>query len=245
MPLEALVLSQDAAAIEIIHRVLEDLGVVVEDCSSPTIASELLNIRKFDALIVDCDDLHGALDTLRHLRKAPSNRSSIAFAILNGITSVRTAFDMGANFVLDKPVTLERAARSLRSAHGLMLRERRRYFRQPVQMPISITSSNGVEFLAGATNLSEGGMAIRCQHPLSDAGPYRVRFTLPGTRVNVDARVELAWTGDGQSGLRFQHLQETTRDEMDRWLADHLESEDSGRVFVNASRALARARGAD
>src|SRR5260370_24516284 len=66
---------------------------------------------------------------LRELRQGRSNKSCIAFAIVHGRTTVQQAFEMGANFVLDKPISLERATRSVRAAQGLIMRERRRYQR--------------------------------------------------------------------------------------------------------------------
>lgn len=246
MSLEALLLSQDREVVRVIHRVLGDLDVIFEDCTSMERGAEVLHSRKFDAVLIDCDDLHGAPEVLKQVRKETSNRSAIVFAIINGVTSVRAAFDLGANFVLDKPLTVERVSRSLRAAHGLMMRERRRYFRQPVEMPIVITAQSGAEIHAGATNLSEGGMAVQSAQAIPTAGPMRVRFTLPGTRVTIEARAEIAWTdGARQSGLRFQHIHQTAREDMERWLAERVEKEEPAPLFINASRPIVRVRGTD
>lgn len=238
MPLEALVVSHDPQALRVVHGVLEELGVLVQDCAVPSVACELLNVRKFDAVIIDCDDLHGAPEVLRHLRQAPSNRTSVAFAIVNGVTSVATAFNLGANFVLDKPVTEQRSARSLRAAHGLMLRERRHYFRQPVEMRVSLTTPTGNELHAGATNLSDCGMAVRIESPLTLPGTYRVRFTLPATRITIGGSAELVWTdGQAHAGFRFLHLHENMRLELQSWLAERFDQQQAAGVLINATRS--------
>src|SRR5436305_8356178 len=100
---------------------------------------------------------------MRELRKGSSNRMAIVFAITHG-TSIHAAFDMGANFVLEKPVTPERAARSLRAAHGLMMRERRRYLRQSVNLP-AVLSANGAATQAAILDVSEGGVSVRGVNP--------------------------------------------------------------------------------
>ena len=131
MALQSLLLSRDDDVIRVLRRVLNDLEIEVEVCTGPDKAAEELARRKWDAIIIDCDDCHGALDVLRSVRQGTSNKTSTAFAIINGITSVRNAFEMGANLALEKPITADRALHSFRAVHGMMLAERRRYYRHP------------------------------------------------------------------------------------------------------------------
>jgi CheY-like chemotaxis protein len=101
---------------------------------------ESLRTEKFDAIIVDCDDLAGGLQVLEGLRKVPSNRNSVTFAILNGITTTQQAFQMGVNFVLQKPISALNAARCFSAALNFMIREQRRYFRHPVEIAATLES---------------------------------------------------------------------------------------------------------
>src|SRR5205814_6328819 len=87
----------------------------------------------------DCDDVAGASETFKQMRGVPANRKTIGFAIVNGVTTLQQAFEMGANLVLDKPLSAERVTRSLRAAQGLMAHERRRYYRHPVATAAHIT----------------------------------------------------------------------------------------------------------
>src|SRR5256885_15931317 len=160
MAMNSLILSRDAEAIGLLRRVLGDNGISIEACTGPEQFKEILESRKFDAVFVDCDDVAGAGETLRQMRAVPSNRKTIGFAIVNGVTTLQQAFEMGANFVLDKPLSAERLARSLRAAQGLMAQERRRYYRHLVATPVHITLGAEVNEQIGTTlNLSEGGFA--------------------------------------------------------------------------------------
>src|SRR5579863_4168822 len=107
MALEALLLSRDPEVLKTLSRVLDDANMELQVCSTADDALEILNQHKYDTFVVDCDDVPGAHDVLQQFRKGKTNKSCIAFALVNGRTSVRQAFEMGANFALDKPVSQE------------------------------------------------------------------------------------------------------------------------------------------
>src|SRR5207247_9660575 len=114
MPLESLLVSRDPQVIRVLRPALEKLAIEVEICRGADSGSEILSCEKFDAVIVDCDDLHGGLGVLETLRRTASNRNSITFAILNAHTTTREAFQMGANLVSHNPVSALSASRCLR-----------------------------------------------------------------------------------------------------------------------------------
>ena len=122
MPLESLLLSRDMDVIHVLQQTLAKLSIDVEICRGARSGTEILLTEKFDAVIVDCDDLQDGLGVLKDLRKSPSNRSSIAFAILNGTTTTHQAFELGATFVMKKPVSPLNAMRCLSAGLGLMVR---------------------------------------------------------------------------------------------------------------------------
>ena len=219
------------------RRVLEECRVKHESCSASHAALETLNTKKFDAIIVDCDERSGGKDVLRQVRETPSNKRVITFAIINNGTSVQDAFAMGANFVLDKPLSPERAARSFRAAHGLMMRERRRYFRHHVKISVSIIMPAGNEIKAILTNLSESGMAVDLPQRCEPRAQVRIRFTLPATQHLVEAKGEIAWqeeTGK-QAGIRFLHMEQMAQRHLEQWLAKKFENAKMGPLFINAT----------
>jgi CheY-like chemotaxis protein len=175
-------------------------------------------------VIVDCDDVKGGIEVLQQLRATPSNKSSIAFAVLNGKkTTTQQAFGMGVNFVLQKPVTGLNAARCFNAALNFMERERRRYYRQPVEMPVTVVLQEK-EWKAKSTNISEGGMAIVVAQALPLTGNPFLRFTLPEGKAPLEVESEMAWSDvKGHLGLRFVNLPQRTRELLEQWLNQQME----------------------
>jgi CheY-like chemotaxis protein len=226
MHLQSLLLSRDVEVARILRPALEKLSIDVEVCQNARSGNEVLCSEKFDAVIVDCDDLQEGLDVLRGLRKTPSNRSSVAFAVLNGGTTTSQAFDLGANFVLQKPITHLNAMRCFSAAVGLMTRERRRYFRHPANLTVKVIFGQG-QVEAKATNLSEGGMAILFEGPMPKTGSLQLSFKLPGGTVPLEPTGQLAWLdGLGRAGVRFVEMPKDARERLDQWLSEQLEAAD-------------------
>jgi ActR/RegA family two-component response regulator len=224
MPLESLLLSRDLEVIRILKPALEKLSVDVEVCRGVSSGQEILRSEKFDAIIVDCDDLKGALSVFGGLRKSDSNKNSVTFAILNGSTTTQQAFQMGANFVLQKPISALNAKRCLSAAINFMIRERRRYFRHPVEMSGTISFGEGQKLKVMLTNISEGGMAVFFRGPLPKGAVSTVSFKLPGAATPLEPKVQIAWMDEsGRAGLRFIDVPKESRVQLDAWLSEQCE----------------------
>ena len=224
MGLESLLLSQDADVVRVIRPTLEKLSIEVEVCQEAKKASEILISEKFDAVIVDCDDLKGGLELLECLRSTPSNKNSVTFALLNGKkTTTQEAFSMGVNFVLQKPISTLNAARCFHAALSFMERERRRYYRQPVKMLVTIILGDQ-KIRATSTNISEGGMAIMLHQALPKGATLRLQFTLPESKLSLDVETEVAWADiNGHVGLRFQNVPQGSQELLEKWLSQQME----------------------
>src|SRR5882724_5597079 len=117
----------------------------------------LLARKKYNALFVDGDDLRDGYDLLSSLRNCPSNKTSIAFAITSGKTGAKTAYDAGATFVLGKPITSVGVSKAMRAASGLILRERHRYLRHPINVSMCMMFYGAdLENEVRLINVSEG-----------------------------------------------------------------------------------------
>jgi CheY-like chemotaxis protein len=224
MALQSLLLSRDDDVIRVLRRVLNDLEIDVEVCQAPDTAGEQLARHKWDAIIIDCDDVHGAVDILRTVRRTPSNKTSVTFAITNGITSVRNAFELGANVALEKPLTPDRALHSFRAAYGMILAERRRYYRHPVSIAVTIKfedkdGGRTQELLADAVNISEGGMAVKLKSaPPQTKAIGTLHFMLPGTKTWIETHGTIAWAdAEGLAGIRFENPPYSVKDHLARF----------------------------
>jgi DNA-binding response OmpR family regulator len=229
MTLESLLLSQDLELVRVLRPTLEKLSIDVEICHNARSGSDILISDKFDAVIVDCDDLTGGLALLQGLRNTPSNKNSVAFAILNGKrTTTQEAFGMGANFVLQKPISTLNASRCFHAALNFMLKERRRYFRQPVKMQVKVVLE-GKTLTASSTNISEGGIALLLREALPKGATPNLQFSLPDSSINIDVEAEVAWADmKGVAGLRFHTLPKGVQAQLEEWLDDHMEAEFPG-----------------
>jgi CheY-like chemotaxis protein len=236
MALEALVLSRDPEVLKTVGGVLDDANIDARVCSSADDAAEILHGHKYDTFVVDCDDVPGAVDVLQQLRKKTSNKSLIVFALVNGRTTVREAFEMGANFALDKPVSPERVMRSVRAARGLIMRERRRYYRHLVTATGTIVVDGTTELPVSIITISQGGVSIECTRHLDEGGAARLRIQLPGSKQTLDLKGEVIWSDtQGRAGIRFQVLPLETKKELEDWLEKRALVVDKGAMFINAT----------
>jgi len=224
MGLECLAVTRDSQSVQTLKQAAEKLSIALEVCRAELSGREVLLSEKYDGVIVDCDDLQGGLDLLQELRRTPSNKTSVSFAMLNGSTTTKKAFEMGANFVLQKPLLPLTTLRCFSAAFGQMTRERRRYFRVPVEMAVTLIFERA-EIWATAINISEGGMAIKFRGKLPNDGVPTVQFTLPTTNNSLETKADLAWADEsGHAGLRFMNLTQLSKEHLERWLSTRMEA---------------------
>jgi len=224
MELRCLLLTRDDSVIRVLQRVLEDLEVGVDVCTGADKAAEELERRKYDAVMIDCDDVHNAITVLCSVRLTPSNKSSTVFAIVNGITTVTSAIELGANLALEKPISESKARHALKAAHGLMLQERRRYYLHEVDVAVTLRfedkdAGTHRDVLATGINLSSGGMAVKVKSTLP--GEFRralVKFIVPGTHDWIEIMGTIAWADElGHAGIRFENVPYTLRERFDKF----------------------------
>jgi len=220
MDLKALVLCSDEKIVRVLRRTLGDLEVGVELCADAEGALRKLTRQRYESIIVDSTG-PGAAEVLRSARTAPCNKQAVAVAIVDPDMPLRSVFEIGAHFVLYKPVSTERAKSSFRAARALMKRERRRNVRVNVQIPVVIRSTEaGANRKVMTTDLSEGGMAIAQPHNgRRPTGRCQVAFTLPGTEIVLELPAEFAWEGNAaQAGLRFLEVAPEPARQLRDWL---------------------------
>lgn len=220
MSLHSLVLCSDEKIVRVLRRVLGDLEINAEYCTEADAAVHKLTRQRFEAVIVDCADPHLSSQVLGSARSAPGNKRAVAVAIVEPTTPLRSAFEMGAHFVLYKPLPTERAKASFRAVRALMKRERRRNTRVAVEIPVTLRIDDGAgQMRALTTDLSEGGISVKLPHRPQNLGALAVYFQLPGTQHTVECIAELAWEGTArQVGIRFADLLPESRGQLKAWL---------------------------
>jgi len=141
-------------------------------------------------------------------------------AIVEPIIGLKAVFELGAHFVLYKPVSSERAKSSFRAARALMKSERRRNVRVAVEIPVVLRSpEKGGNMKVTTSDLSEGGMAVNMPNRRRPTGRWQTAFTMPGTETNLEVDAEFAWEGTrAQAGLRFQQMSPDATRQLREWL---------------------------
>lgn len=221
--LQALVVCSDDKIIRALRRVLSDLEIAAEFCSDADSAVSKLTRRRFESVIVDCAEPDIAAKVFASVRSALCNKRSIAVAMIDRQKAVRTAFELGAHFVLYKPISAERARNSFRAARALMKCERRRNARVPVEIPVALTGGRGTpQRKAISCDLGVGGMSLKLSRRALTDGALHVKFELPGAECSIECAAEIAWDGGGsQAGVRFVNLSAAQRDHLKSWLGRH------------------------
>ncbi|HZW79882.1 MAG TPA: PilZ domain-containing protein [Candidatus Deferrimicrobiaceae bacterium] len=224
MNFSSLLVCSDERSLRVLSNVLSELEINVEHCPDHVSAARKLAQRSFEAVIVDCKDEHG-FALLGSVRSGKQNSKSMAIAIIEVRTNSQTAFKLGANFVVFKPISTEKAKSSFRAARALMKRERRRNLRVQVNIAAYFRFHNGEGEHGSISGLSEGGMSVRFSSSNKKVSPIGFCFALPDTTTVIEADGTIAWQDTRRhAGLQFAALPAATEESLKEWL--RLQSEE-------------------
>jgi CheY-like chemotaxis protein len=219
----ALLVSADPITIEQFNHALQELSISPDVCQEAPASIRLLNCRKYDAVIVDLQLGEQSGRVLDEVRLSPSNRTAVTFAISGSDAEATAVFRKKAAFVFERPLSAESIRSTLKPAFGLILRERRRYFRYPVAIPVTILRQSMPEICCYSVNISEQGMAMSTSVPFTAGDDVRIQFTLPDHKVPFLAESTICWWKTGHLGVRFVSLSRKHQHELQDWLSEKLE----------------------
>jgi CheY-like chemotaxis protein len=221
MDLRVLVVCPDQDSAKLLSSVLAEMEIAAEHTPSISRGLERLHDEPFDAVILDYRADQSSEEFLAKLRqtRTKSRTTTLLIAIVDADFSARPIFGLGANFVLYRPLSLERSRLSLRAARGLMRRERRRGPRIPVNSPTTLAYAGAEDGRGTIIDLSDGGTSLRTGNTLPPAGKVYFQFVLPGQPQPVRLSGEVAWQdASGRTGIRFVDVPQTSRRLMHAWL---------------------------
>ena len=217
MTLQALLVSTDDSAADVLGRVLPAFGIAMDRSSDPETTLARIQQQKFEALIVDFDNPELAESVLRQAQLLGT--SPLSVALVADSSKVRGILSGGAHFVLYKPISEDAAKAGLRAAAALLSRERRRAVRIPVQAPVEITLPDTRRVDGILLDLSETGMELLTAESQISGSLLAFKFQLPDTSVEVDAHGQVAWANaNGQTGVHFRDVPEAAKAELKGWL---------------------------
>ena len=219
----ALLVSADPGTIQQFSLALRELSISPDACQDAASAALLLKRRKFDAVIVDLQLGEQSGHILDEARLSPSNRTAVTFGIGDKDAELTSAFRKKSQFVFERPISAQSIHQTLKPAYGLILRERRRYFRCPVSTPVTIQRENMQQVRCFTLNISEGGMALSTPVPLLPGERVRVQFPLPDHEAPLLAESTICWSKKGHLGIRFVSMSDEQKSELQIWLSQKLE----------------------
>jgi TonB family protein len=112
----ALLLSPDDQAVSAISAVLEEMSVTWERPLDGPSAAKKLNSQSFDLVLVDCENLPAAKLIFDVCRRSQLGTNPVPIAIVDGRAGLPTAFRLGAELILTKPVAKDQARTTIRTA---------------------------------------------------------------------------------------------------------------------------------
>jgi CheY-like chemotaxis protein len=240
MTLSTLLVCVDEAAVIVLRRVLEELGMKVELCAEPARASVRLAQERFDLIVLDCKTKRDAVGLLLGSRASRLNDSTLAVVAVDGQESIREMFSLGVNFVLYKPVAYERALSSLRAAQTLLYRDKRRKARAMVHTQATVDYAGGEQIRATLVDVAEDGMAVTFGTKLPPTSKVYFQFQLPGLKTTVRLSGQVVWQDwNGRAGVQFVDVPQSSRRILGEWLQKNLEDTQNGELtagpFAEAS----------
>lgn len=122
MPL-ALLLSPDDQAVNVITSILEEMSVTCERPLDGVSAARKLHSRNFDLVLVDCENLAAAKLIFDVCSRGIVGKNPVPVGIVNGRAGLPTAFRLGAELILTKPVSKDQARNTIRSAVNRIRKE--------------------------------------------------------------------------------------------------------------------------
>ncbi len=220
MMLQALLVSKDDQTAETLTGVLTQFGFVVAQVDVSGAAVARLMEERFDQVIVDFDDPASASAVLESCLAGRKQHPAVTVAVLPDAKQIRAILGTGAHFILTKPLNAEQVHNTFMAASALVRANQAASV--AVQTPVAICLEEGITVEGILLELNEGGMEVLSAKPLSSSALVRVSFELPDGAVRVEAEAKVAWSmANGQTGLRFLHMDDVLAQELNEWLTSH------------------------
>ncbi|MFZ0479390.1 MAG: TonB family protein [Terriglobales bacterium] len=156
----ALLLSPDDQAVSAVTAVLEEMFVSCERPLDAVSAAKKLNSENYDLVLVDCENLPAAKLIFDVCRRGKDGHISIPIAIVDGHAGLPTAFRLGADLVLTKPVAKDQARSTIRSAVNRVKKEQPVSNQHMEHASIQAAEAGGIH--TGATHVD--GMHVDGSH---------------------------------------------------------------------------------
>lgn len=217
--MRTLVVTTDPLLVSAFREASGQLGIESRTTASPSALSQELSCEKYCGVVLDCDTLKGLSSSVYSVRKSKTNPNAVIFVFASEPRNRDEALFSGAHFVLHRPIDSEEIRQTLSAAYDLMQRERRRYFRSIVELPVTLKRlDSGAVLQCTTVNVSSDGLGItsEAQFHLAETVDYSLTlsdgFSVLGTGIVI-------WDDKhGRAGLKSVCRTPEMRKRLDAWL---------------------------
>jgi hypothetical protein len=215
----AAIFSPDFKLVQSWRRHLESVGIDKDVCVDAGAFLPGLQRNRYQAVILDCASFGEPFGFIATMRKLPSSKAAVVFAIVDDSRRCSAAFSAGANFVISRNSSSELIQRCLRVAQGTMLKDLAVYKRHDVSIRSTVWVS-GNQRRAEITNISKGGCGLTfTAADLINEGPVEVQFGLPGIDTPLRLSGTIVWANTKQmAGMKFGSSNTQAHRALAKWL---------------------------
>jgi len=217
MPLFAVIVSGEDRDVGVLRDVLRELQVESVTCGSTPEARKVLSSKAVDAVLLD-GDLEGIRELIDALTRSKGTESPRVIAILGSRNDARQAFDVGAHFVLYKPISRDRCLVSLEYAFRTTGKERRNTGRHNVYFPTVVSSPVVDTAPVTVLNLSPTGATLQAKKRLPPDSKLYFEFQIPGQAATIRLAGSVVWQDiQGRAGIHFGNVPASSRKALEQW----------------------------
>lgn len=212
----ALLVSDDLILRSEIRPVLTDAGVASECCGLAGF-DRAISRGKFECILLDLTDPVKFSDVVTKLRAEKFNRYAIVLAVADDEHRTALSRISGVNFFVSKSARLaDDLKHALSSGHALMIHEKRRYYRHPVDIVVDVIC-DGQPKRVKMIDLSARGACLGW-NGLQSNRTMRLEFVLPGTDQRLAVNAITAWSKGTSIGVEFNSLASDSDKALKTWL---------------------------
>ncbi len=212
MAFECLLVSRDPGVVCVMNKLLSNLSISVNVCLSSLKAFDQLSEGSTDLVIVDWED--DSAEFLGKLRKSRGWQKPTVVAVSSKDCPVR-----GADMFLQKPVTIESGAKSLKAAYSRMIYDHRRHTRYALMIPVSATDEKSRSVDVTITDIGDGGVGLSTKQEFKVGDSLSFHVLLPGAGRAIYIQARVRWTRRyGAVGCEFLRIPPTDLNILHDWL---------------------------
>ena len=205
----ALVVDDEPAMCQLIHEVMNSVGMNVLALTESADAANYLRDEKFEVVLLDLRmPAPDGIEVARQTRGSGFNRMTPIIMISDdqNLSAVSEGFDAGANFFLYKPIDKGRLLRLIRATRGAIEHEKRRFRRVRHRAPVRLTW-NKMEVQGETVDISLNGMLVKAARCVPSGSMVEVNLELsPGSKPIVGPATVMRTMGENQMGIEFTQL---------------------------------------